>query len=289
MFSLSVYQFGTQLIARLRFMLDPFIIGVCINAETAGIYALTVRAHDTVRMIASQIMGSIIPSMAHLHGEGNRELFRTVISMAYRTQAFIAGVGFAGVIAFNQDFMKLWLPNGADVYAGAVVNIAAAAWTIAWIISAVSYDAYFCMGEFPRLLRFTSLDSIIRFPLMIALLLSGGLWGVPIASLIAQLFAVNWLLTRSVWNTLDFDRAARRRIIRQVAALLAVPMALALLVMATGVALDTWLTFAAGVVVFAAIASVGNFLVDRDLLGFVRRGGKVREPATPNPATSRKP
>ena len=110
---LSGYLFATQIAGRLKTSLDAFLIGVIVGPTAGGGYALTVRAHETVRMFTFGLAGSLAPGLAHLHGEDAPQLFREISLTLFKVEALIAAIGFGGVIAFNPAFMQLWV--GPDV------------------------------------------------------------------------------------------------------------------------------------------------------------------------------
>ncbi len=149
---LSSYQFFTQIAGRIKTSIDSLLIGVFVGKEVGGAYALTTRAHDTVRMFTQGFGGAFPPALAHLYGEGNESRFKEVIVLLFKFQTLAAAIGFGGVIAFNRAFMHLWI--GPGIYSGAALNILVALAAISYHLSVAPYEAVFTRGGFapsPRL------------------------------------------------------------------------------------------------------------------------------------------
>jgi O-antigen/teichoic acid export membrane protein len=155
---LSSYQFFTQIAGRLKSNLDSFLIGVMLGTDAGGGYALTIRAHETVRIFSSGVAGSLSPVMAHLHGEGNVDRLKDVALTLFKVQALIAAIGFGGVIAFNYAFMQLWV--GPGIYSSNAVSIVAAVAGIVYLLSASPYEVNFARGGFSFLTKVMWFDVI---------------------------------------------------------------------------------------------------------------------------------
>jgi O-antigen/teichoic acid export membrane protein len=143
---LSGYQFTAQIAGKLKTVVDPFIVGAMLGPETTGGYALTLRAHDTVRLFASSLGGSLGPGLAHLFGEGSERRFRQVILVMFRMMALMGLVGYGGVIALNESFVAVWA--GEQWFAGQTVSILAALWGFTFLVTAAPFEGMYARGEF---------------------------------------------------------------------------------------------------------------------------------------------
>lgn len=270
---LSVYQFGTQLASRFRMNFDPYIVGWILGPEVAGFYTVTLRAHETVRMLVAQFASAMIPSLAHLFGEGHLDRLRQVVALAFKFQALTIGIGMAGVIAFNEDFMRLW--TGPERFAGQSVTVIAAVWMMAYLVGSVAYDTLFCMGRFQPLCRLAWAETILRIPLMIVLLMYVGMWGVPLASLVGQLVIGNWLTSMLLVKELGLSPSQVWAILGSVARLTALPLACAAACWMFLPHATSWGVLIAYGVGFSVIAGLLMLASDRGLLRLLRNRGRL--------------
>jgi O-antigen/teichoic acid export membrane protein len=269
----SVHQFVANLAGRMKFSFDPFIVLLLLGKEAAGIYTLSTRAHDTVRMVAERVGFSIQPSLAHLHGEGNKHRFKEIIKMAMSTQATLVGVGMGGVIAFNSQFVKLWV--GSENYAGQLLTILAAVYILTYLVWSISYAAIYAMGEFSFLSGNQWLDSGIRVPLMTGLVYTGGIWGAPAGSLIAQAFATAWMFDRLFLRRLEMSVAEVKRLVISLVRLISVPTVIGLLVTWAAGSADSWAGFVMRCILFAMLTVPVCAWLEPALVKFVWRRGRI--------------
>lgn len=201
----SIYQFLTQIAGRIKIVLDTFLIGVFVNPEAGGGYALTTRAHDTVRLSSSGFTGALSHPLAHLHGEGNVTRFKEVIISLFKVTLLAAAMGYGCVIALNQTFMLVWV--GPRIYSGAAINVLAALGGIAFALIMVPYEAIFTRAGFSVLTRVVWLEVVVRVAVMIWLLRTIGVVGAPLASLLCQILLILLPLTWINARALQFTRA----------------------------------------------------------------------------------
>lgn len=269
---LSSYQFLTQLAGRLKQSLDAFVLGAMLGTQAGGGYALTIRAHESVRMFAAGIVGAAAPSMAHLHGEGRTVRLKSVVLALFEMQSLLAAIGFGGVIAFNQAFMQLWV--GPDVFSGQLVNVVAALAAISWLWSTAPYEAVFALGGFSAIAKVVWFDVVLRFLLMALLLMWIGVLGTPVASFVCQLLAVlvplTWLVARSLQIPRRELLATGARALR----LMFLPLALAAIALFALPRAESWGVLVAQGLLYLALCGIGTWLVDRQLVRVVLRGGR---------------
>jgi O-antigen/teichoic acid export membrane protein len=269
---LSSYQFLTQLAGRFKQSLDAFVLGAMLGTQAGGGYALTIRAHESVRMFAAGIVGAAAPSMAHLHGEGRMARLKNVVLALFEMQSLLAAIGFGGVIAFNQAFMQLWV--GPDVFSGQLVNVVAALAAISWLWSTAPYEAVFALGGFSAIAKVVWFDVVLRFMLMALLLMWIGVVGTPVASFVCQLLAVlvplTWLVARSLQITRRELLATGARALR----LMLLPLALAAIASFALPPAESWGALVAQALLYLALCGIGTWLLDRELVRLVLRGGR---------------
>lgn len=272
LWQLSGYQFLTQIAGRIKTSLDAFLIGVVLGKDAGGGYALTVRAHETVRMFSSGLGGAMAPAMAHLHGEGDVQRFKNVVLTLFKMQGLIAAVGFGGVIAFNNSFMHLWV--GLDIFSGQAVSIVAALAGIAFLLSTPPYDAIFARGGFSIITKVVWFEVVLRFALMAVLLKMMGILGTPVASLIGQFFAMFLPLAWIIVRQLHVGRDEWIASLKAAAKLMAVPLTLATIVIVAVPLASSWMILIVEAGLFVVVCLTGTWLLDRELVRFVLRGGR---------------
>ena len=270
----SVYQFMTQVAGRIKTSIDSFLIGAFLGTDIGGPYAMTTRAHDTVRMFAATFGGAFSPALSHLHGEGNRQRFKQMIILLFKLQALTAAIGYGGVMALNRSFVYLWL--GHDKYLGNAINIAAVLAAIAYQLSVAPYESVFARGGFAAIARVVWFEVVLRIVVMIGLLHVLGVLGTPVASLVCQCLGI---LLPFIWinaKTLPLSGKELRNLAISTLKLSAFPLLLALLL---GLALppaSTWTILVLEAVAFVVACLIATWLVDRPILLLVLRRG--REP-----------
>jgi O-antigen/teichoic acid export membrane protein len=268
----SVHIFSTQIAAKAKSYLDPFLVGATIGPGAGGVYALTTKAHDMIRMFALTAESALAAGLAHLHGEGTRGRFKQLILALYRVQAAVAGIGMGGVIAFNEPFVRLLM--GEDAYAGDVVNVLAAYSGVVFLITAVSYDALFARGEFSALNRIVWIELLVRLPILLVLLKLYGLWTVPAVNGVMHALLLGLPLTWLVLTRLRVSAAELRRLGGELARVFVPLTVLTLAALSLSGLCTSWARLVVGATIYLALGLAAVALLDRSLaLVVLRRRG----------------
>ena len=144
---LSVYQGLTYLAGGLKESLDPFLIGVILSPEIALAYTLTTRSSDMIRLqLVGPLSAAMIPSLAHLHGEGRHDHFKRIVITMSKVQTLIASIGLGGVLIYNRSFVTLWV--GKEHYAGAAVTALITVYALLYLTAILAYEVLYSMGQF---------------------------------------------------------------------------------------------------------------------------------------------
>lgn len=284
LWKLTLHQFAARLANILQDNLDPFVIAAILGPKIAGFYVLTIRAHETVRLLLSQLAAALQHSLAHLHGEGNTARFKEIITRTYLLQAAAAAIGMGGVIVFNERFMSLWVGSGKFVGQG--TSICFALFGILHVVSSVSYTAIYAQGDFRTIAKTMWLSVAIRMPVIVILLLLLGPIGVPIAAFIATSVAFGWKMTGVVLDRLSFDTKQMLKLGKRIGKLLVGPLAVAVMYRLISSALESdrfdegthpaqsWLILGGFATVYLAAALIVAVISDWNLVRFIRSGGK---------------
>jgi O-antigen/teichoic acid export membrane protein len=269
---LSSYQLLTQLAGRFKQSFDAFLLGAVLGTEAGGGYTLTIRAHESVRMFSSGVVGAAVPGMAHLHGDGDTQRLKSVALALFKVQALLGAIGFGGVIAFNPAFMRLWV--GPDVFSGQAVSVVAALAAIVWLLSTAPYETVVARGGFATITKVVWFEVVLRFLAMAFLVSWIGVLGTPVASLAGQLLGILLPLTWIVAQGLRVSRAELLATLAGALRLMLLPLGLAAIVSIAVPLASSWVVLVAQAGLFVALCSIGTWLLDRDLVRFALRGGR---------------
>jgi O-antigen/teichoic acid export membrane protein len=273
----SYYQFFTSIAVRLQTHADPFLVGLVLGPQSAAIYALTVRAHETVRLISGQLGRALTPSLAHLFGDGQVARFRQMLQTTLMVHTLQAAVGMGGVLAFNRAFVGLWI--GPEMYAGDLVTSLFACFGVVAALSAAPYDALFAMGRFARLCLVAWVATLVRIPLVFALL-QLGLWGVPAAALVAVVIRTV-LLQRVITAEMEFPAAVLRSMAAHAVRIGLPPLLLGAAVLSLGRTADGWIALALGGAGYLVLAMLAVGVADRELFRTLRQEARSTLPVLP--------
>ena len=279
LFGTSIYQFLTTAAKKVQVSLDPIVVLAVLGPEMSGMYVLTVRAHETVRMVAGGLGGALVPSMAHLHGGGGKERFRDVTAKLLGLQSLIAAVGLGGVVACNASFVPLWVGDGK--FAGHAVTLLFAAYAALNFLNSVWYDAMISMGRFRRVCGAVWIAAGVRIPMLLALVFVG-LWGVPLAALASEVLLLV-LLTRMGLEEMQVPRDEARTMAAGVARTLLAGSATSISVLAAMPLNRDWTGLVLRAILFLVPCLAWLSISERRFLGGLAR--ELREARAAAPKT----
>jgi O-antigen/teichoic acid export membrane protein len=184
----SAQFFLTSIAMKLQSNANTLFVGILAGPQSAAIYGLTVRAHETVLMLIAQINTALGPSLAHLVGEEKHARFRALILRLVPVMAVIAALGMTLTVTLNETFVRLWV--GPAHFGGQLTSIVMgfAMWVAS--VAYVAYEALLARGEFARIAR-TFIAASALHVLLLLILVRLGVWGAPVAV----------LLTTVCWGT----------------------------------------------------------------------------------------
>jgi O-antigen/teichoic acid export membrane protein len=206
--------FLTSMAMKLLSQANVVLVSAIISPASAAIYSLTVRAHETVMMLISQINVALVPSVTHLVGSGNLARFRAVLLRLLLTMAAVTGLALSTTVILNAGFLHLWLADQSFPESQQIsVLMGMALFTSS--LGYVAYDALVAQGRFTAVSKVFFLSSVFHL-LLLASLLQLGLWFAPTATLITALV---WgsLFWRSVAGGIGMTVAEARRLFAELA------------------------------------------------------------------------
>lgn len=228
LFADSSRFFVTSIAMKMQAQANVFFVGSILGPESAAIYGLTVRAHETVLMVTGQINGALVPSITHLVGSGNFERFRAVILRVLLTMAALTAFAMTVTVVSNSSFLQLWVGRG--VFGGQGVSVLMAAALFVSSLGYVAYDALIAQGKFRFVSSVFAATSILHVALMMWLLH----WGLWVAPAVTMTSTTLWGLVfwRKLKTGFNLSSAEIRGLLGQLALLLAVSVGAAALFIA---------------------------------------------------------
>jgi O-antigen/teichoic acid export membrane protein len=200
---------ATSLAMKSQTQANTLLVGVILGPTNAAVYALTVRAHETVFSFLGQLNAAFAPAMAHLWGSGNTTRFGTLLQHILSGSALLAGVAMVGVVCANASFVQLWLHGSVDGAHAVTILMALAVWISQ--IGFVAYDALYSLGKFRYIARTYVIVAVIHIVLL-AFLLRFGLWIVPtVTAVTASLWGSSFW--RAVNSEAHLTRSGQRIIV----------------------------------------------------------------------------
>lgn len=176
--------FLTAVAMRLQSQANVVFVSSILGPSTAAVYSLTIRAHETVMMLISQINFALVPSVTHLFGSGNVARFRAVLLRLLLTVGAITALALSVTAMLNMEFLHLWLVN--QHFSGQLVSLLTAAALFVASLGGIAYDALVSQGEF-NVVSKTYFGSSLLQLVLLAIFLRLGLWVAPVVTLICAI------------------------------------------------------------------------------------------------------
>jgi O-antigen/teichoic acid export membrane protein len=180
----SAHFFLTSIAMKLQSNANTLFVGMLAGPQSAAVYGLTVRAHETVLMFIAQLNAALGPSLAHLVGEEKHVRFRALIVRLVPLMAVTAALGMTLTVTLNETFVRLWV--GPAAFGGQATSILMGAALWAASIAYVAYEALLARGEFSSIAR-TFIAASALHVLLLLTLVRLGMWGAPAAVLLTTL------------------------------------------------------------------------------------------------------
>ena len=194
------YWFFASIAIKVQTQANTVAVAYMLGPRAAAGYGLTVRAHETVQTLISQLAHAVAPSMAHLVGSGNTARFREVIHRLLPMLAALAAIGLAVTVACDRGFVSLWV--GSSLYDGDLTSgfMAAAIWVS--VLGYVAYDSLQARGEF-RTIAIVYVATAVLHVALLLVLTPLGAFGAPAASLLSSVVwtAIFWRHVHSAFPT----------------------------------------------------------------------------------------
>ena len=169
---------------------DSFIVGRYIGSDSVAVYRLTKKAPDLVKMFINRATVAFMPATSHIWGEGNIERAREVLLRVVSYLIWGLGLSIGGMLAFNDDFVRLWV--GSDLYAGRGVNSLICALIVALVLTKSLSNLCYALGN----IKGNSIAGGVQSFLYVGASLLGaikfGIEGLIVGAIISNILVTHW-------------------------------------------------------------------------------------------------
>jgi O-antigen/teichoic acid export membrane protein len=270
----SWYQFIASMAMRLQISAQPLMVGAVLGGSAAAVFGITHCAVANANLLVGRLGGAFLPSFTHLFGEGSIERCREVLRQFLSANALLASVLMGGILAFNQEFVSLWV--GSGLYGGDLLTALLILCAVSDAFMGASYSAVTAGGGFRLIARVMVISASTQVAITLGLL-TFGLWGAAAGALVASLLRL-WLLGRYARTTLfssDSSTARRGHAVRETLRLVAPGMCLGIVVALSDVAaIESWQDFVMGTVGFVVLVSGMSWLIGKRQIVFIMSRGE---------------
>ena len=243
--------------------IDLIITSRFIGPETVAVLALTRKAPDFSKELVNRPSVAFLPAVSHLAGAGEIDKARKVLTRLLRILLWMLCLVIGGLIAFNDDFVRLWV--GSHLFAGQSLNLIITGTLFFTVASACLSNICFALGN----IKGNSLAGLAQSLLFIPLVFWGtkyfGLLGTVLAPLIAVLSVSAWYYPRSFSKLIKLSSQDSKNIMHEVFFTLIV-MVLLSLGFSSG-SPENWLQFVALVAMFCFLYGCLIYAVSKDFRG----------------------
>jgi O-antigen/teichoic acid export membrane protein len=261
----SSHFFLSSIAMKLQSQANVLFVGAVLGPSTAAIYSLTIRAHETVFMLISQINGALVPSVTHLFGSGNMARFRAVMLRVLVSISTLTAFALTITVILDMAFLRLWV--GQYAFGGQLLSVLMASALFVSSIGYVAYDALIAQGQF----RFVSRLFLGTSVLQVVLLGSQIHWGLWIAPMTTLVTSCVW--GSAFWGSIATDHALSgaevHALLKEVARIVGVSTAVAAGFMLFYPAPHSWLSLGAEGLLSAVCAGFGYLALSRTIRSIV--------------------
>jgi O-antigen/teichoic acid export membrane protein len=240
---------------------DLFVIGRYLGPEAVASFNLTRRGPEMSQMFVERPATAFMPAISHLTGSGEMEKARAVLLRLMRMMIWLLGIVVGGFIAFNGDFVRLWV--GSHLFAGQTINVLFCFGLLLSVVTISLGNLCFALGNIKGNSIATFAQAVLSLPLILLGAKHLGSLGVALAPIIATLAVTAWYFPLSFSRLLKLKPEDCRAIGRELIAVLTVTVPLTL----CGVMfqLGSWSSFSLVVSIYAISYVAGLYALSANL------------------------
>ncbi|MBU0571105.1 MAG: oligosaccharide flippase family protein [Candidatus Omnitrophica bacterium] len=200
----SVWQFGAQAAVTLARRSDNLIIAALIDPSFCVILTVTKKAVEILTLIVRYFVRAFLPSLAHLHGEGDKKKFKKISVITFKI-TMLAGICLmGGYLFFNKSFVNLWV--GKEFFGGGALTKLLYVYGFFVIIGTNFYVILFAKGEMVTAARAYIAEALICVPLSICFAMIWGIKGIVVAGILAIISTSFWIQAEKIIRIFNISK-----------------------------------------------------------------------------------
>ncbi len=200
----SVWQFGSRSAYTAAVESDNLIVASLLDPRLCTVLTLTKRASEMLTLLVGHFVGAFLPSLSHLHGEGDREKFKRIALLLFKIASLFGVCFMCGCLFLNENFMALWV--GVKFYGGHIFTGLFCIYGFFMILATTFYNVVFAKGEMITVARANIAGALVRIPLCVVLVMLWGIKGAAIAAVLAIIPTSFWMQAKSFVKVLNLSK-----------------------------------------------------------------------------------
>lgn len=249
--------------------MDAFILARFLGPELVPVLVLTRRGFSVAEMLLNRTGNAIGPSLSHLKGEGDSGKIRGIVTRLLCLNLWVLGLAFGGFLAFNDDFVALWV--GAEYFAGATVSYLLCALLVLTVLMTLMQTLCVALGDIKRNSVMLFIQALITFSCLIGGVILCGMVGAVIAPIIGLITIASWYYPPSLGRLASLHRSDWLQLGRE--ASLSFGCGCGLFCLFTRLEPSTWLNFSlvtsGMVMLYSMLLLAFSRLAREEVFGFV--------------------
>ncbi|MCL5951010.1 MAG: MATE family efflux transporter [Chloroflexi bacterium] len=235
---------------------DSFVVARFLGAEAVPALSLTRKVPEFSRMFAERPAVAFMPAVSNLVGTGDVAKARAVLMRLMRMTFWMLGLLFGGFLAFNDDFVRLWV--GPSLFAGELVSALIVLGLVFGVVSSAFSNLCLALGDIKSVSVAGFIQNVVYVPMIVVGVINWGIVGVVLAPLASMLCVSSWYYPYSFFRLLQLSRQERISFLREAAAPLLLSLLLAGAFWRTQA--SGWVEFTAYVLIFVSLYLAGLWL-----------------------------
>jgi len=169
---------------------DNVVVGYLYGAAAASVYYSTQMPSTIGYLIVNQIPDNATPALNELYARGDWPALRRIFIQLHRYTLLVSSLLFMGIVVLNRRLIEAWV--GPGQYAGDVMTVALAIFTLFITISKVNDVYIYVSGKIKTLTKLIMIEGVVNLTLSLILGRIFGLQGVMVATVIASLITATY-------------------------------------------------------------------------------------------------
>ncbi|PXA03681.1 hypothetical protein DDZ13_10320 [Coraliomargarita sinensis] len=176
--------------------MDAFLLARFIGPEVVPIFVLTRRGFNVAELLLTRTGNAIGPSLSHLAGEGDTTKMRAILRRLLLINFWLLGLAFAGFLAFNDDFVGLWV--GPEFFAGFSVSTVLCCLMVTLILFTLLQTLCVALGDIKRNAVVQFVQAMVTFTCLLLGIYYMGILGAALAPLVGFLSVSAWYYPKTI-------------------------------------------------------------------------------------------